>query len=150
MTHSFVEKRLGEPAVLSEKNIVEKLTIKSISVLNSLYPSLLHGLGDHADSCLVTGNHRIKVMKKICSLYISIVIHHFWRTQNNKGDKVRSLYSKLILFKNQWLSFLQYIWNIVNIIFIYVGRITTFVINIQNYLRREIRIWKLRITFLII
>ncbi len=101
VTHSFVEKRLGEPAVLSEKNIVEKLTMKSISVLNSLYPSLLDGLGDHADSCLVTGNHRIKVMKKICSLYISVVIHHFCRTQNNKDDKVRSLYSKLILFKNQ-------------------------------------------------
>jgi hypothetical protein len=34
VTHSFVEKRQGEPAVLSEKNVVEMLTIKSISVLN--------------------------------------------------------------------------------------------------------------------
>ncbi len=31
---------------------------------------------------------------------ISIVIHHFCQAQNNKEDNVRSLYSKLILFKS--------------------------------------------------
>lgn len=101
VAHSLVESRLSQPDLLTEKNIVEKLTMRGLSLLNSLQPDLLRDLGDHADSCSVTNNHRMKVMKKICSFYISIVLHHFCRTHNNKDVKIRTMYSKLILLKNQ-------------------------------------------------
>lgn len=101
VTHSLVEKRIQEPDLLLEKNIVEKLTIKIVRILNSLYPSLLDKLTDHADSCSVTNNHKIKLIKKISSFYIYTVFHHFCRQHNNKDIKIRNMYSKLILFKNQ-------------------------------------------------
>jgi hypothetical protein len=101
VAHSLAEKRMCLPDLLTEKNIVHKLTIKSIGILNSLHPNLLHGLGEHAESCPVTSNHRMKIMMKICSTYISVVFHHFCKQQNNKDAKIRRLYSKLILFKTQ-------------------------------------------------
>jgi hypothetical protein len=101
VAHSLVEKRLGEPDLLTERNIVEKLAVKTVCIVQSLYPNLLKSLLDHADSCSITNNHKIKVIKKITSFYITTVFHHFCRQHNNKDAKFRNLYSKLILFKNQ-------------------------------------------------
>ncbi len=101
VTHSVVEKRLRQPHLLMERNIVEKLTIQSIRVLYNLTPDLLNSLSEHAESCTVTSDHRVKPMRKIVSFYILIILHHFCRSHNNKDDKIRSMYSKLILFKNQ-------------------------------------------------
>ncbi len=101
ISHTLVERRLQEPNLLTEKNIVAKLTVKAVRILNSLHPNLLSNLSDHADSCSLTNNHKIKLMKKISSFYISIVFHHFCRQHNNKDAKIQNMFSKLILFKNQ-------------------------------------------------
>jgi hypothetical protein len=37
-------------------------------------------------------------MKKISSFFISVVLHHYCRSHNNKDAKIRSMYSKLVLF----------------------------------------------------
>jgi len=97
----LVEKRLSDKDILTEINVVEKLTNKTVRILNTLYPSLLNKLSDHADSCSITNNHKINLMKKISKQYISAVLKHFCRQHNNKDTKIRKLYSKLILFKNQ-------------------------------------------------
>jgi len=101
VAHSLVEKRLSDKDILTEINVVEKLTNKTVRILNTLYPSLLNKLSDHADSCSITNNHKINLMKKISKQYISAVLKHFCRQHNNKDTKIRKLYSKLILFKNQ-------------------------------------------------
>jgi hypothetical protein len=101
VAHSVVEKRLHEPDLLTEKNVVEKLAIKTVNILNGLYPSLMENLSQHADVCSIFSSHKIKLMKKISSFYITTLLHHFCRQYNNKDARIRNMYSKLILFKNQ-------------------------------------------------
>jgi hypothetical protein len=93
VTHSLIEKRIHEPDLLSEKNFVEKLTIKTVCFLNSLYPSLLDKLTDYADSCSVTNNHEVEIIKKINLFYIYTVFQYFCQQRNNKDIKIRNIQS---------------------------------------------------------
>ena len=93
------EGRVKEPHLLTEKNLVQRLVLKTKMIVHSKYPNILSFLGNHAMS--LTSNHSSIMIGKIASLLLTILMHHHCKIINNKETKVRQMYSKLILFKNQ-------------------------------------------------
>lgn len=101
VSNSVLDRILKGSKIMLEKNIVEKITIETLMILQNLYPRILTELSEHSTDCAIISNHRILMIKKIAALFITTVIHHKCRLNNNKDSKIRSMYSKLILFKNQ-------------------------------------------------
>ncbi|KAL1476935.1 hypothetical protein MTO96_036133 [Rhipicephalus appendiculatus] len=60
-------------------------------------------LDQHLMDCDALDNHVYKLCKDILELYIKIRIHHITKERNRSitKDKVRSILSRLIIFKNQ-------------------------------------------------
>lgn len=46
-------------------------------------------------------NHLLQLIKHILNYYITIRLHHINKSSNEIDDKIRSYYTKLILFKHQ-------------------------------------------------
>jgi len=101
VANSLLESKLQEPKIFGEKNLLDKLSIKATAIINSVHPTLLAGISDHSIDCSFTSDHRIIMIRKIITLFSTLIIHHRLKCKNKKDVNIRKLYSKLILFKNQ-------------------------------------------------
>lgn len=82
-------------------NIKLKLTLEVLSHLIS--SDVFHCLQEHILESEPVNNHRVRLMKQICELYITVRLHHVGKafTQQLQGDKVRSMLTKTVIFKGQ-------------------------------------------------
>jgi hypothetical protein len=65
------------------------------------YNDLFKTLSNHILDQDPLNNHVIQLIKIILEVFFNIRIHHINKKRNEHQTRVRQMYSKLILFKNQ-------------------------------------------------
>ena len=70
-----------------------------VSLLNQ--PEIFSNLDEHVDSNLAS--HKVAMVKKIVTIYVSLRLKHFCREKNNNvsNKMIRTKLTKLILFQGQ-------------------------------------------------
>lgn len=93
----IAERVLRGYAKIEETNVVNKITIESTRKINiSKYFS---SLDNHSFDQEPLNNHILQLIKQILNIYITL--HYINSTTNAIDQKIRSFYTKLILFKHQ-------------------------------------------------
>ena len=69
--------------------------------LNATQPEFFSNLDEHVDSNLAS--HKVAMVKKIVTIYVSLRLKHFCREKNNNvsNKMIRTKLTKLILFQGQ-------------------------------------------------
>jgi len=98
VVNSLLDHNVQKPNFLVQKDLVERISTQCAVIINSQYPNVFKELAKHS---LMTNNHQIIMIRQIARKFLTVTLHHLCKKNNNKDNKVRSLYSKLILFKNQ-------------------------------------------------
>ena len=105
ITNSCIEEVKNNSNILQHKNIVQSTQRNVMNILNSRHPNLFSILDTHVDKERIENSlsHRILMIKKIVSCYLSLRLKHLCKEKNSiefdKRFKRKS--SKLIHFKNQ-------------------------------------------------
>ena len=105
ITNSCIEEVRNNSNILQHKNIVQTTQRNVMNILNSRHPNLFSILDSHVDKERLEKSisHRILMIKKIVSCYLSLRLKHLCKEKNSiefdKRFKRKS--SKLVHFKNQ-------------------------------------------------
>ena len=86
--------------LICQKNFTKRMTLSVMNMLAECYPNFMAEI-DHCDSDLES--HRMRMIKKIVSLFISLKMKHFAKEKKKDlvSKRIRRTYTKLILFENQ-------------------------------------------------
>ena len=102
ITNSCVEKiKIERGNVFNQKNILSKITIQVLSILNSRHPKMLSELDSHVD--VQFQSHKVAMLKKIIRCFLCVKLSHMCReyNQNALDKKIRRTMTKTILFQGQ-------------------------------------------------
>ena len=93
--------KLSSGDILREKNLIDKVYLITLRVvnLNKLY--FFSELDAHVDDVGLLGSHRNLLVRKIVCSFVTMKAKHFCKEKNAVDVKIRMQLSKLILFKNQ-------------------------------------------------
>jgi len=96
--------RIGERTVrefkqIDKPNTVSKITLSAMKYINM--EKYFINLSTHILDQEPLNNHLLQLIKYILNYYITIRLHHINKSTNEIDDKIRSYYTKLILFKHQ-------------------------------------------------
>jgi len=83
--------------LLNARNIIPKLLIKTIAII----PSNVFKNNTHLYDQSPLADHRRQLLKIILTKYFNLRLHHEGSSRKNEIIKIRSLYTKFILHKNQ-------------------------------------------------
>jgi len=83
--------------LLNARNIIPKLLIKTIAII----PSNVFKNDTHLYDQSPLADHRRQLLKIILTKYFNLRLHHEGSSRKNAIIRIRSLYTKLILHKNQ-------------------------------------------------
>ena len=105
ITNSCLEEIMDSDNILNQKNILQKITCQVLRVLDSRYPKIFSNLDTHVDIQNLQSfySHRVNMIKKIVSCFLTIRLRHFCRLYNetNLDKKLRRNLTKTILLQNQ-------------------------------------------------
>ena len=85
--------------IFKEKVILLRLVNSVEQIILEKYPNIFEEFDQHVE-CFLEGSHRIKLIRKICELFLSLRCKHLAKEEKeNIGvKKVRQIMTKLILF----------------------------------------------------
>ena len=85
--------------IFKQKNILLRLVSAVQQIILEKRPKIFEEFDQHS-KCFIEGSHRMKLIKKICELFLSLRCKHLAREEKEKigVKKVRRVMTKLILF----------------------------------------------------
>ena len=100
VTHSIL-KPLLHKHIFKERNIMNRMCSSVLLSLNATQPEIFSNLDEHVDSNLAS--HKVAMVKKIVTIYVSLRLKHFCREKNNNvlNKMIRTKLTKSILFQGQ-------------------------------------------------
>ena len=100
ITHNIL-KPLLHKHFFKEKNIINRMCSSGLLSLNATQPEILSSLDEHVESYLAS--HKVAMVKKIVSIYVSLRLEHYCREKNNNmlNKMIRTKLTKSILFQGQ-------------------------------------------------
>ena len=99
VTHKIL-KPLLRKHIFKEKNIINRMCSSVLLSLNATQPEILANLDEHVES---KTSHKVSMLKKIVSIYVSLRLKHFCRETNNNvlNKMIRTKLTRSILFQGQ-------------------------------------------------
>ena len=87
--------------IFKERNIMNRMCSSVLLSLNATQPEIFSNLDEHVDSNLAS--HKVAMVKKIVTIYVSLRLKHFCREKNNNvsNKMIRTKLTKSILFQGQ-------------------------------------------------
>ena len=100
---SVLSQIMEKQNILLEQHVYEKCASLVLQSLDMKKPFFLSELNSHMQHLNSIGTHRNIFIKKVIKCYVSLKLKHIAKQKTEKlhKKKVRHVYSKLVLFKNQ-------------------------------------------------
>ena len=91
-----------EKNIFVEKDIMDKIYVNVIRILDVKQQNFLSFLDEHTD-IMSSGSHRSSMIKKVVSIFLTLRLKHMAKQKSLSlaEKRIRKTYSKLILFKSQ-------------------------------------------------
>ena len=85
--------------IFIQKNIMLRLVVAVQQIVLEKYPKIFEEFDQHVE-CFIQGSHRIRLIRKVCELFLSLRCKHLAseKKQNIGVKKVRRVMTKLVLF----------------------------------------------------
>lgn len=95
----IAERTIRHFQAIDKNNVINKITLEAMKNIN--IEKYFTNLSLHILDQEPLNNHVLQIIKIIINIYCKLRVHHINSSTNDIDNKIRTYYTKLILFKHQ-------------------------------------------------